>query len=122
LGAFAALLGLLFVGVSINLTKILGSRDLADRSLLAMILLLTILIVSSLLLIPGQPLIWLGAEILILSAGVWIAGMIIEVRTLQRSDQSRTILASNLILLQAATIPLLIAGGALVLADANGLY
>jgi modulator of FtsH protease len=62
LGASAALLGLLFVGVSINLTKILGSRDPADRSLLTMILLLIILIVSSLLLVPGQPLNWLGAE------------------------------------------------------------
>jgi modulator of FtsH protease len=122
LGASSALLGLLFVGVSINLTKILASQDLTNRALLAMILLLIILIVSSLLLVPGQPLIWLGAEILILGFGGWAIGTVIEFYTLQRSNQAPIILISNLILLQASTIPYLIAGGALVLGDANGLY
>src|SRR5262245_24883314 len=100
LGASAALLGLLFVGVSINLAKILGSRDLTNRALLAMILLLIILIVSSLFLIPGQPLTWLGAEVLILGIGVGAAGAIIEFHTLRRSDQSRSVLIFNFILLQ----------------------
>jgi len=66
LGASAALLGLLFVDVSTNLSKILGSPDLANRALLAMLLLSIIFIISSIQLAPGQPLICLGAETLIL--------------------------------------------------------
>jgi hypothetical protein len=58
---------------------------------------------------------------LILGFGGWAAGMVIEFLTLRRSEQARTILISNLILLQAATIPYLVAGGMLVLMDANGL-
>jgi hypothetical protein len=70
-GASAALLGLIFVGVSINLTRILSIPGLPNRALLALIILLTILIVFSLLLIPGQTLIFTGIEILIVGLIVW---------------------------------------------------
>ncbi|HYB02575.1 MAG TPA: hypothetical protein VED37_20280 [Ktedonobacteraceae bacterium] len=53
-GASAALLGLIFVGVSINLTRILSISGLPNRALLALIILLTILVISSLLLVPEQ--------------------------------------------------------------------
>jgi hypothetical protein len=52
-GAAAALAGLLFVGVSINLTRILSLPRLPNRALLALVILLAILVVSSLLLVPG---------------------------------------------------------------------
>jgi len=122
LGASAALLGLLFVGVSLNLTKILSSRDLSNRALLAMALLLVILVISSLLLVPGQPLLWLGEEVLVIGLGICAAGTAIEWRTLRRSDQPRPVLISNFILLLAAVVPYLIAGGMLVASDPGGLY
>jgi hypothetical protein len=122
LGASAALLGLIFVGVSLNLAKILSSRDLSNRALLAMALLLVILVVSSLMLVPGQPLLWLGEEVLVLGLGIYAAGSVIEWKTLRRSDTPRTILILHVGLLQAAIIPYLIAGGMLMASDPSGLY
>jgi len=51
-GAAAALTGLIFVGVSINITKILSFAKLPDRALLSLVLLLNILVISILMLIP----------------------------------------------------------------------
>lgn len=70
LGASAALAGLLFVGVSINMTKILAYPTLPRRALRALIMLVTILIVSSLFLVPGQPIAQLGLEVLVIGGAV----------------------------------------------------
>ena len=55
LGASAALADLLFVGVSINMTRILAIPTLPARALRALIMLVAILFVSSLFLVPGSP-------------------------------------------------------------------
>jgi len=68
LGAAAALAGLLFVSLSVNQARILALGRTADRGLEALAMLFLVLIVTSLPLIPGQPLRLLGAEILALSA------------------------------------------------------
>jgi modulator of FtsH protease len=47
-GASAALVGLLFVGLSVNLSKILASAKLTDRAFVVFLLLLTVLVASSL--------------------------------------------------------------------------
>ena len=64
-GASADLVGLIFVGVSINLTRIISIPGLPNRAFLALIILLTILVMSSLLLVPGQPLALTGIEVLV---------------------------------------------------------
>jgi len=66
LGAAAALAGLLFVSVSVNQAKILELGRMADRGLEALGILFLIIMVTSLPLVPGQPLRLLGAEILVL--------------------------------------------------------
>jgi hypothetical protein len=53
-GASAALLGLVFVGISINLRDIIGSGSLVHRAAEAVMLLGTVLAVSTVVLIPGQ--------------------------------------------------------------------
>jgi hypothetical protein len=58
-GASAALGGLLFVGISINMSKILAFASLPFMAMRALILLVSILIVASVLLIPGQLVWWL---------------------------------------------------------------
>ncbi|MBS1884745.1 MAG: hypothetical protein JSS97_17490 [Actinobacteria bacterium] len=63
-GASAALLGLLFVAVSINLERILSYRGLPERALETLLLLLAVLIVSICGLMPGQSHVAFGAEIL----------------------------------------------------------
>jgi hypothetical protein len=62
-GASAALAGLLFVAVSINLTRILSFPKLPSRAGQTLIMLVTPLIISVLILIPQDP-DALGAELL----------------------------------------------------------
>jgi hypothetical protein len=67
LGAAAALAGLLFVSLSVNQARILALGRTADRGLEALGLLFLVLVVTSLPLIPGQPLRLLGGEILVVA-------------------------------------------------------
>jgi hypothetical protein len=53
-GASAALLGLVFVGISINLRDIIGSGTLVHRAAEAVMLLGCVLATSTVVLIPGQ--------------------------------------------------------------------
>ena len=122
-GASAALLGLIFVGVSINLTKILSLPNLPNRALLALIILLTILVVSSLLLIPEQSLTLVGIELLIFGLIAWIIATILDVSILQtRQPQYRWPYMVNFILTQLALLPYVIAGIFVLTRGAGGLY
>ena len=78
-GASAALLGLIFVGVSINLTRIISLPGLPNRALLALIILLTILVMCSLLLVPGQSQTLVGIELLVVGLLVWITATRLDV-------------------------------------------
>ena len=64
-GASAALTGLLFVGISINMSKILAVPALPPRAMKSLALLVTILILSSLELIPGESALALGILLLV---------------------------------------------------------
>ena len=70
-GAAASLTGLIFVGVSINLSGILATSYLPYRALQSLILLLNILVVASLLLVPGQPDAIRGMEVLSIAIVAW---------------------------------------------------
>ena len=64
-GASAALTGLLFVAVSINLERILKGEGLPERGLVTVVLLLEVLVISLVCLIPGQSPLALGIELLV---------------------------------------------------------
>lgn len=68
LGAAAALAGLLFVSVSMNQARILELGHMADRGLETLGMLFLVILTTSVSLIPGQPIRWLGGEILGLAA------------------------------------------------------
>lgn len=68
LGASAALLGLVFVGISINLRELVGSRLLVDRAGEAIVLLANALVAATCVLIPGQSDEALGIELLVVAA------------------------------------------------------
>jgi hypothetical protein len=67
-GAAAALAGLLFVAVSINIQTILAGLGIARRAAQALILLALPVFLSLVLLIPGQSDVALGIELLAISA------------------------------------------------------
>jgi modulator of FtsH protease len=122
-GAAAALAGLLFVGISLNLNKILAAPFLPLRGFLALLLLVAILALSSLLLMPGLPRTIAGLGILGVGVVIFFAGSVIEwIGWRHRTPQQhRATFLFNALLLEAATIPWLV-GGILVLYGAPGGY
>jgi hypothetical protein len=87
--AAAALAGLLFIAVSINLRQILDYPNLPGRAAQTLILLTTPLVTAIMLLIPGQPRLALGLELLATGLVVGTAQLVIDVRS-GRSDQETT--------------------------------
>src|ERR1700723_1178564 len=82
-GAAAALTGLIFVAVSISLAKILSFAHLTGRPLGSLILLITILVISSLCLVPGQGHVVMGIEIIVLGSVVWVWVLGTDIRMLK---------------------------------------
>ena len=60
----AALTGLLFVALSINLSQVIKGEGLVRRAIEVLILLTAVLVLSTLLLMPAQPAATLGVEVL----------------------------------------------------------
>ncbi len=122
-GASAALAGLIFVGVSINLSRILSLARLPDRALEAMSLLMTVLVLSSLQLVPGQSMALLGIEILIIGLLIWSEVTILDLRIRRNTDpQFRQVFLFNMLLSQLASLPYVIAGILVLVIGASGLY
>ena len=70
-GASAALGGLLFVAVSINLQRIVALRSLPGTALGSIVLLVAVLLDSTFALVPEQPRWLLGAEVLVVGVAAW---------------------------------------------------
>ena len=70
-GASAALAGLIFVAVSINLAQIVKQRQLVSRSAKALLSLMAVLFSSSLCLIPDLSRVILGYELTALGVAIW---------------------------------------------------
>lgn len=118
--ASSALLGLLFIGVSLNLAKILSIRSLTDRALTAMVLLFAILLASSLLLVPGQPILALGLEVFAVGFLTWAGCTMLVISSWK--DQSRGHFALHVALLEIATLPYLMGGAMLIAGQPIGMY
>ena len=122
-GASGALTGLIFVGVSISLTKILSAITLPNRALLSLILLLTILISSMLFLVPKQSQTLLGIEILLIGVIVWFVAIRLDLRNYYKTDkQYKRDYLLNIFLNQIAIIPFIICGITILSVGDNGVY
>lgn len=122
-GASAALAGLIFVGVSINLSRILAFPRLPNRAFEALLLLLTVLVVSSLLLVPEQALSLVGSEVLVIGLVVWITMILLDMNIWHNTAAKYRFQFSLLIAMnQLAILPYLIAGVSILVRDLNGLY
>ena len=81
--ASATLTGLIFVGVSINLVRILAGSGLPERALNSLVLLLTILTLSIIFLIPGQSPHSQGFEVLGIGLVAWSMIVFVESRKIK---------------------------------------
>ncbi len=72
-GAAAALTGLIFVGLSINLSRILSLPQIANRALQALLLLIAVLGVDTVVLVPGLSLPQYGLGVVAISLALWAA-------------------------------------------------
>jgi hypothetical protein len=117
-----------FVGVSINLEKIVSDSNsgLAGRAAEALILLVAVLTASVLLLVPGQGSSVLGAEVLVVGLAVWGWVMAIQLLRLRSWGVMRPDLRQafvlRVVLGQIATLPLVIAGVTVLSVGLGGLY
>jgi modulator of FtsH protease len=124
-GAAAALAGLLFVGVSINLETIAPSGQLTRRALEAFSLLVTVLFISVLGLVPDISTTLLGW--LLAAIGALLAALVVSVsaRTFVTGTDDGVPAASpaaRMALGLAAATPLIIAGVTLAADGGGGLY
>jgi hypothetical protein len=123
-GASAALGGLLFVAVSINLERIIALRSLPGAALGAIVLLVAVLMVSTFALVPGQPRWVLGAEVLVVGVAAWSILTAIWIRALRAPipNQPRFVPVVSVVVTQAATLPVVVAGVSLLVGAGGGLY
>jgi hypothetical protein len=121
-GASAALTGLIFVAVSINLARILEYPGLPTRAIETISLLVGLLLLSVFMLIPGQATGALGAEILVLGAALAGFLLYLRIRSPRTKDQPLIWTVVPLTVIVAGTIPAVIAGISVLAGGGGGLY
>ena len=121
-GASAALAGLVFVAVSINVERILQFRGLPERALATVLLLLSVVLVTLICLIPGQSREALAAELFVVS--LLFAAQILRLTSQARADHDRSLVhaASHWLLAALGTIPFVVGAVTLFVEGGGGLY
>lgn len=110
-GAAAALTGLIFVGLSINLKQIIALPMIANRALQALLLLLGTLGILSLLLVPDQAVFLAGVEVIGVTLGLLALLNGVERRSWKSVDPKyRRLLAQHTLEIQAPSVFFLIGG------------
>jgi hypothetical protein len=121
-GASAALAGLIFVAVSLNLTKVLALSHLPKRAFQALMVLMEILIVSSLALVP-QPLSWFGGEAILISLPIWITVIVFDTQTLVIAGKDyRRRSVQRMVISQAAALLFVVGAVATLAFGLVGIY
>jgi modulator of FtsH protease len=117
--AAAALLGLLFVAVSINLKAVIDTGGLADRALGALLLLLAILVAGLLLAMPDQSMAAMAGEVVAIAALTGVIATLLGVRGLRTADRRfRINFVQNIVVL----LPILIGGALMFSGGEAGFY
>jgi|SRR5579859_1574669 len=122
-GASATLTGLILVGVSLNLNKILEHPALPGRAFQALFVLLSVVIVTTLLLLPNLTMTAIGIELLAAGGALWIAMIALDVDTYRRTErQYRGSQLQSTIVGQFAMLSYVVGGVWVLLSGAGGLY
>ncbi len=121
-GASAALAGLVFVAVSINVERILKLEGLPERALVTLLLLLSALLVSIICLIPGQSSTALGIELLVVGLTFAAVIALLSRHNLPSRAEPFHWLLGRLFVLVLGTLPFVIGAISLIAGSGGGLY
>ena len=124
-GAAAALTGLVFVAVSINLPRILELPGVTMRAAQSISQLFGALTIATLLLIPDQSTEAIGWELLSVGGLLWVIQSLLQVQQIRIGFKVGWPLwwtVWRLAFSQFATLPFCIAGGGLLTGAADALY
>lgn len=122
-GSAAALTGLLFVAISINLEKILKAQGLVSRAFEVLLLLVAVLALATILLMPGQAIGTVAAEVITVGIAMVAALAYIQVRTPRHELGLTTInFAMRVVFDQLGPVILVAAGISLFAQNGGGLY
>lgn len=122
-GASAALAGLIFVGLSINMARILSLPRVPERALQTLVMLLVVLIVSSFLLVPGQSSTEVALEILATGALAWAFNTRLDIANIRVvAKEQRKWWVQNAALGQTALLSYIAAGIWILATGLDGLY
>lgn len=119
-GAAAALAGLLFVAISINIERILQFPGLPHRAATTLILFALPLVTALLLIVPGQPRTALAWELLVIGLVVGTFLLVTDARVPLSEQETRVTWLFSRIIPDIATCGCLAAAGATLLAESGG--
>jgi hypothetical protein len=121
-GASAALAGLVFVAVSINVDRILGFEGMPERALATVMLLLSVLLVSLIGLMPGQSRSALAGELL--GVGLLFAVLIFRLtsRSMAGHEERRARTVGRWLQVGLGTVPFVLGAVSLFAEAGGGLY
>lgn len=117
-GSSAALTGLLFVALSINLAQVLKGEGLVSRSVEVLVLLTAVLVASTLLLMPDQAAGTAAVEVLFVA--LVTEGFLGYIHV--RAPKSRRMFASRVFGSHLGPVFLLVGGVSLLFQNGGGLY
>ena len=121
--ASASLTGLVFVAVSINLTRVLSVPGLVGRAAESIVQLFGVFIISTVALVPRQSVVALGVEILALAFLFWSLQMLLQaIYMRRRKGHPLRWLISRVIQTQFSSLPFFVSGVLLIRGSSTGLY
>ena len=120
--ASAALAGLVFVAVSINIDRILRVQGLPSRALATVTLLLSLVLVSLVGLIPGQSRAALVGELLGVGLVFAVAILVLTGRSMASRDRQLVHTFSHWLVVGLGTVPVVLGGVSLFAEAGGGLY
>lgn len=122
-GAAATLTGLVFVAVSLNLTKVMTVTGLPGRAAESIMQLMQVFFAATAILIPGQPAWLTGMELLAIAVASWVTQTSAQVRyAKRRAGHPRHWLITRVALTQLATAPFAVAGTGLWRGNLDFIY
>ncbi len=121
-GAGATLAGLVFVAISINLTKVLEQPASVRRAVESAIEFIAPLVVGLLMLIPGQTDHCLGGELLGVGLVVWYFVSRLSIGRRKAGGATRSQYLLRVVMAQLSSAPIVISGATLLAGSGGGLY